>query len=229
MSRLPVQIGTLVSLGSHVRMASWLSLLLLLLPAVCASYTRHAPTPRARVHMALPRWPACFVNSLPDAAPTEPRSPVLGAHYTIVRPTPAPNPKLVAFSADCARLLGLEPADCESNEFLRVFSGADPAETRGWTCWATVYTMQRCNEVTAVLRCHTLGKHLFSEPFWWLCGKATTLNQGLVNLQDGVGARSHRESDAAARAGTRAHTRSGLRYLQRGGRRLQRVQGVARA
>jgi hypothetical protein len=38
-----------------------------------------------------------------------------------------------------------------------------------------LYTTQRCNEFTAILRPNTLWKHLFSEPFRWLAGKGTKL------------------------------------------------------
>lgn len=44
------------------------------------------------------------------------------AFYSPVAPTPLPNPKLAAFSPDCAKMLGL-PEGCETTlEFIQVFS-----------------------------------------------------------------------------------------------------------
>ena len=87
--------------------------------------------------MDLPSWPACFDNTLlrdlrpeaPELPPRQSRSPILGAHYTVVPPAPAPDPRLVAYSVEAARLLGLKEIDCESDEFLRIFSGCLPGGT----------------------------------------------------------------------------------------------------
>ena len=95
--------------------------------------------------MALVDWPKCFDNTLlrdlraeaPTLSPTESRSQILDVHYTLVPPTPAPNPTLVAYSAACGRLIGLEPDDFASDEFLRIFSGNIGSE--GWDTWATIY------------------------------------------------------------------------------------------
>ena len=122
---------------------------------------RHGRLPRTRVVAAelvaapsLAAWPSLFTNSLLQDLRAEPAelSPltsrrVKGAHYTRVRPTvTAPAPALVAYSAAVAESLGLSPAACESEEFLRFFSGSEeflrffsgapPAEL---ACWATVY------------------------------------------------------------------------------------------
>lgn len=43
--------------------------------------------------------------------------------YTRLRPTPLPSPTLVAHSASCARLLGLDPAALHSEELLQALSG----------------------------------------------------------------------------------------------------------
>ena len=87
-------------------------------------------------------WPSTFDNSLmkdlrEDPGPPHESRQVLGAHFTKVRPTvTAPKPALVAFSTDVSEQLGIDPADCESDDFLRFFSGSPPAELE---CWATVY------------------------------------------------------------------------------------------
>ena len=89
-------------------------------------------------------WPAAFDNSLLRDLRAEPRdSPphtsrtVIGAHCTLTRPTvEAPSPQLAAYSLPAAEELGLGAADCESDEFLRIFSGSPPDE---FACWTTVY------------------------------------------------------------------------------------------
>ena len=110
--------------------------------------TVHRQPPRARVAgacMSLADWPASFDNSLlrdlraesPHLSPTESRGQILDAHYTAVRPAPAPDPTLVAYSPDCGRMVGLEPHDYESDEFLRIFSGN--LGEADWDTWATIY------------------------------------------------------------------------------------------
>lgn len=62
---------------------------------------------------------------------------VKNAHYTIVNPTPVPSPRLVLYSSEVAELVGLNPRECESREFLDTFSGnALYGNMQGW---ATVY------------------------------------------------------------------------------------------
>ena len=93
---------------------------------------------------SLSDWPAAFDNSFvrelraepPDAPPHASRQ-VFGAHYTRVRPTvTAPKPTLVAWSASVAESLGLQAAECESEEFLAIFGGSPP---ESYECWATAY------------------------------------------------------------------------------------------
>lgn len=114
---------------------------------------------------SLAAWPALFENTLvrqlrpepPDAPPHQSRQ-VFGAHYSRVRPTvTAPRPVLVVWSPSVAEsigevcphhvahcqcqcivtpVLGLQPEECQSEEFLRTFSGSPPAT---YECWATVY------------------------------------------------------------------------------------------
>ena len=114
---------------------------------------RHRRLPRIRAGVvaselgaapSLAAWPSLFTNSLLRDLRAEPAelSPltsreVKGAHYTRVRPTvTAPAPALVAYSPAVAESLGLSPAACECDEFLRFFSGTLPADI---ACWATVY------------------------------------------------------------------------------------------
>jgi serine/tyrosine/threonine adenylyltransferase len=69
-----------------------------------------------------------FDNSFVRELPADPDSSnqlrqVRGACYSRVRPTPVTAPELVACSAEVAKLLDLEPAACESEEFAQVFAG----------------------------------------------------------------------------------------------------------
>lgn len=52
---------------------------------------------------------------------------VHNAFYSFVAPTPTgTQPETVVFSADVARMVGLDPAECERPEFAAVFSGNAP-------------------------------------------------------------------------------------------------------
>jgi serine/tyrosine/threonine adenylyltransferase len=60
------------------------------------------------------------------------------AFYSPVAPTPLPNPKLAAFSPDCAHMLGL-PEGCEATpDFIQTFSGADASNS--YKTLSTVYS-----------------------------------------------------------------------------------------
>ena len=48
------------------------------------------------------------------------------------------NPELVAFSADCADLVGLDPGECESDLFTKVMAGNAPFPASP-SAWASVY------------------------------------------------------------------------------------------
>ena len=129
------------------RVAGRGSMLFHLLGLCPAARHRRLPRTRAGVVAAelgaapsLAAWLSLFTNSdsgcvLHDlrAEPAE-LSPltsreVKGAHYTRVRPTvTAPAPALVAYSPAVAESLGLSPAACESDEFLRFFSGTLPTD-----------------------------------------------------------------------------------------------------
>eukprot|EP00466_Bigelowiella_natans_P014207 jgi/Bigna1/143918/aug1.82_g18626 len=69
----------------------------------------------------------------------DPRRPreVKGAHFTRVDPEPVPNPYLVGASPSCAQMLGLDPKELDSDEFLQVFSGNELP--KGFAGWASVY------------------------------------------------------------------------------------------
>ncbi|MDX2053704.1 MAG: YdiU family protein [Polyangiaceae bacterium] len=70
------------------------------------------------------RFDNCLVNRLPaDPNPQNTRRAVYGACYSRVEPTSVRAPSLVAYSKDMARRLGLSPAECASEQFLKVFSG----------------------------------------------------------------------------------------------------------
>ena len=65
-----------------------------------------------------------FVAALPaDPETTNQRRQVHRAGYSWVTPTPVVNPSLVAVADEVADLLGLSVEDCQSPEFLAVFSG----------------------------------------------------------------------------------------------------------
>mmetsp|Transcript_48257 Transcript_48257/g.114829 ORF Transcript_48257/g.114829 Transcript_48257/m.114829 type:complete len:659 (-) Transcript_48257:175-2151(-) len=60
------------------------------------------------------------------------------AHYTLVKPEPVRAPTMVAFSPECATLIGLDPAECSSEEFAAVMGGNAPVPGSA-SAWATVY------------------------------------------------------------------------------------------
>ncbi len=65
-----------------------------------------------------------FVQQLPADTETENyRRQVLGACYSFVLPTKVKTPQVVAYSKEMAEQLGLSIADCESEQFAKVFSG----------------------------------------------------------------------------------------------------------
>ncbi len=65
-----------------------------------------------------------FVGELPaDPATENFCREVQGACYSRVTPTPVAAPRLLAFSADVATLLDLDPAVCCSEDFVATFSG----------------------------------------------------------------------------------------------------------
>ena len=65
-----------------------------------------------------------FTAELPaDPEPSNARREVKGALFSRVAPTPTVAPVLVAGSAECADLIGLEAAELETEDFARVFSG----------------------------------------------------------------------------------------------------------
>jgi protein adenylyltransferase len=65
-----------------------------------------------------------FVRELPADPSTEPgRRQVHGALYSRVQPTPVAAPRLVAWSRECARLLGLAAEDVEAPLFAQAMAG----------------------------------------------------------------------------------------------------------
>jgi len=70
------------------------------------------------------RFDNAFVRALPaDPDPGNQRRQVFGACYSRVQPTPVRAPALVAHSAECAALLGLDERACLSPVFTEVFAG----------------------------------------------------------------------------------------------------------
>jgi serine/tyrosine/threonine adenylyltransferase len=67
-----------------------------------------------------------FSTALPaDKDTSNSRRQVKGAAFAYVTPRVPSNPKLLHFSKEAAALLGLSEEDCKSDEFLKVFSGAE--------------------------------------------------------------------------------------------------------
>ena len=69
-----------------------------------------------------------FDNRFVDQLPADPehqnyRRQVMHSCYSRVVPAPATQPKLVCYSEEVAKDLGLSPADCESDTFVDVFAG----------------------------------------------------------------------------------------------------------
>jgi uncharacterized protein YdiU (UPF0061 family) len=65
-----------------------------------------------------------FARELPADPSTEPgRRQVVGALYSHVAPTPVPAPRLLAWSPECAALLGYDEADVRSPRFTEVMAG----------------------------------------------------------------------------------------------------------
>lgn len=65
-----------------------------------------------------------FTADLPaDPESSNARREVKGALFSRVAPTPTSGPALVAASPECARLIGLDPAETQTEDFARVFSG----------------------------------------------------------------------------------------------------------
>lgn len=79
-----------------------------------------------------------FIKQLPADNINEnyPRQ-VQDACYSLAMPKQMQSPSLVSYSAEAAALIGLSPMDCESTDFINVFSGNKPAE--GMQPYATCY------------------------------------------------------------------------------------------
>jgi uncharacterized protein YdiU (UPF0061 family) len=69
-------------------------------------------------------WDNRFTDTLPaDPREENRRRQVAGAAYSRVEPTATAAPRTLAWSAEMADLLGLDPAVCASDDFAAVFSG----------------------------------------------------------------------------------------------------------
>jgi serine/tyrosine/threonine adenylyltransferase len=71
------------------------------------------------------RFDNAFVRELPGDSLTQTPKPrqVHGALYSLVRPTPVPAPRLIAYSPEVAALLGIDEAAVASHRFAEVFGG----------------------------------------------------------------------------------------------------------
>ena len=79
-----------------------------------------------------------FVRELPgDPEPDNYRRQVYQACYSLVRPKTVKQPRLLAYSAEMAKLLGLSAEACESEDFCQVFAGNRLAE--GMQAYASCY------------------------------------------------------------------------------------------
>src|SRR5688572_5083894 len=71
--------------------------------------------------------PAASPRRALDQLAHDPRLPALGgAYYSVVPPTPLPEPRLVAFNPAAAKLIDLDPAQVQRPEFTSVMAGNAP-------------------------------------------------------------------------------------------------------
>jgi serine/tyrosine/threonine adenylyltransferase len=88
--------------------------------------------------MHAPRFDNAFIRELPGDPESGPRlRQVEGAAYSRVDPTPVAAPRLIAYSAEMATVLGFSERDLASDEFARVFGGN--ALLQGMQPWASNY------------------------------------------------------------------------------------------
>eukprot|EP00927_Polykrikos_kofoidii_P068567 TRINITY_DN6390_c1_g1_i1.p1 TRINITY_DN6390_c1_g1~~TRINITY_DN6390_c1_g1_i1.p1 ORF type:complete len:728 (+),score=98.54 TRINITY_DN6390_c1_g1_i1:30-2186(+) len=73
-------------------------------------------------------------------APNHAQRQVRSGHYVFVEPMPLPDPYLVAFSPDMAKILDLSEEECKSGRFVGLFSG-DLSVVEGFRSWATPYAL----------------------------------------------------------------------------------------
>jgi serine/tyrosine/threonine adenylyltransferase len=80
--------------------------------------------PRLESALSALRFDNAFVRELPaDPQPGNHRRQVHGALYSPVDPTPVASPKVIAYSAEVAELVGLSRAEVQSGDFAQVFGG----------------------------------------------------------------------------------------------------------
>ncbi|EED88344.1 predicted protein, partial [Thalassiosira pseudonana CCMP1335] len=72
---------------------------------------------------------------------SHPGRPVYNGHFVRVRPTPLMNPKLVIYSEEMCKELGIGVGEVESESFLRYFSGDGGMEETPIETWATPYAL----------------------------------------------------------------------------------------
>lgn len=110
-----------------------------------------------------------FIRELPGDPETGPRvREVRGAAWSAVMPTPVQAPRLLAYAAEVAALLGLEPALLESADFPRVFGGN--ALIAGMQPWAANYGGHQFGHWAGQLgdgRAISLGELLTAEGGRW--------------------------------------------------------------
>lgn len=74
-------------------------------------------------------------------APNKKSREVFSGHFVLVKPTPLKDPVLLHYSHDMAEELGLDEEACNSDAFLRFFSGDLDAVPRFQESWATPYAL----------------------------------------------------------------------------------------
>ena len=71
-----------------------------------------------------------FTQELPgDSELENTRRQVDQACYSFVKPTKTESPELVHYSKEVAEILGLSESDCQSQQFLKIFSGNEIIES----------------------------------------------------------------------------------------------------
>src|SRR5690606_12127403 len=102
-------------------------------PGWVAARARHAKfdrvasvcqNPSVNDRLEAPRFFSRTVAELPGDPESDPGTrQVLGACYSRTEPTPTSAPRLIAHSAEVARLLGVSEADLRSERWTRVLTG----------------------------------------------------------------------------------------------------------
>ena len=123
------------------------------------------------------KWYFLVLRYLQPLFPNNISREVKSGNYVLVRPTPPlKDPHLVIYSKAMAKDLELEESACQSNEFLRFFSG-DIDVIEGVQSWATPYALSIFGDFLNHQQCPFKNGHGYGD------GRAISI--GEVLLTDG--------------------------------------------